>query len=191
MASGPRGPRRRACAPDESEPADRLAPQIRPRPRHPRSGQADRPRAQRESERCPDGRPRRRPARAAARPWRTHRRNVLIQRAARRVIAYQHVMNTYAANVPGPPVQLYFAGAPVLEVFPVVPIMGNVSIGVGALSYAGSSTSPRWPTGTSARTWASLSKVCVVRWTHSRTRSVFAHREGDERACGRLAGRLG
>jgi hypothetical protein len=46
-------------------------------------------------------------------------------------------MNTYAANVPGPPVPLYFAGAPLLEVFPIVPIMGNVSLGVGALSYAG------------------------------------------------------
>ena len=32
---------------------------------------------------------------------------------------------------------LYFAGARLLEVFPVVPIWGNVSLGVGALSYAG------------------------------------------------------
>ena len=46
-------------------------------------------------------------------------------------------MNTYVANVPGPPIPLYLAGAPVLEVFPVVPIMANVSLGVGALSYAG------------------------------------------------------
>jgi diacylglycerol O-acyltransferase / wax synthase len=46
-------------------------------------------------------------------------------------------MNTYATNVPGPPVPLYFAGARVLEVFPIVPILGNLSIGVGALSYAG------------------------------------------------------
>jgi diacylglycerol O-acyltransferase / wax synthase len=34
-------------------------------------------------------------------------------------------------------VPLYFAGARMLELFPVVPIMGNVSVGVGALSYAG------------------------------------------------------
>jgi diacylglycerol O-acyltransferase len=33
-------------------------------------------------------------------------------------------------------VRLYFAGAPLLEVFPVVPLIGNVSLGVGALSYA-------------------------------------------------------
>jgi hypothetical protein len=45
-------------------------------------------------------------------------------------------MNTYVANVPGPPVPLYFAGTPVSEVFPVVPLLGNVSVGVGALSYA-------------------------------------------------------
>ena len=32
---------------------------------------------------------------------------------------------------------LYLAGAPLLEVFPLVPILGNVTLGVGALSYAG------------------------------------------------------
>jgi WS/DGAT/MGAT family acyltransferase len=64
-------------------------------------------------------------------------RNPLIQRAVLRVVHRQHVMNTYAADVPGPPVPLYFAGAPLLEVFPIVPIMGNVSLGVGALPYAG------------------------------------------------------
>jgi diacylglycerol O-acyltransferase / wax synthase len=64
-------------------------------------------------------------------------RNALIQQAALRLAHRQRVMNTYAANVPGPPVPLYLAGAPLLEVFPVVPIMANVSVGVGALSYAG------------------------------------------------------
>ena len=64
-------------------------------------------------------------------------RNVPIQRAALRLVHRQRVMNTYVANVPGPPIPLYLAGAPVLEVFPVVPIMANVSLGVGALSYAG------------------------------------------------------
>ena len=46
-------------------------------------------------------------------------------------------MNIYVANVPGPPVPLYLAGALLLEVFPIVPIMGNVPLGIGALSYAG------------------------------------------------------
>ena len=64
-------------------------------------------------------------------------RNIPIQRAALRLAHRQRVMNTYAANLPGPPVPLYFAGAAVLEVFPVVPIMANVSLGVGALSYSG------------------------------------------------------
>jgi diacylglycerol O-acyltransferase / wax synthase len=64
-------------------------------------------------------------------------RNIPIQRAFLRLAAHQRVMSTYAANVPGPPVRLYFAGAPLLEVFPVVPLLGNISIGVGALSYAG------------------------------------------------------
>ncbi len=40
-------------------------------------------------------------------------------------------------NVPGPPVPLYLAGARLLHVFPLVPIMGNMTLGVGALSYAG------------------------------------------------------
>jgi diacylglycerol O-acyltransferase / wax synthase len=64
-------------------------------------------------------------------------RNLPVQRALLRLAAHQHAMNTYAANVPGPPVPLYFAGARVLEVFPVVPLLGNISVGVGALSYAG------------------------------------------------------
>jgi diacylglycerol O-acyltransferase / wax synthase len=64
-------------------------------------------------------------------------RNGAIQRAFLRLAPHQRVLNTYAANVPGPPVPLYFAGARLLEVFPVVPLLGNVSVGVGALSYAG------------------------------------------------------
>lgn len=43
----------------------------------------------------------------------------------------------YLANVPGPPVPLYLAGARILEMFPVVPLTGNVTLGVGVLSYAG------------------------------------------------------
>jgi diacylglycerol O-acyltransferase / wax synthase len=64
-------------------------------------------------------------------------RNGLIQRAFIRHSARQRFMNVYVANVPGPPVPLYLDKAPLLEVFPVVPIMGNLTLGVGALSYAG------------------------------------------------------
>jgi diacylglycerol O-acyltransferase / wax synthase len=64
-------------------------------------------------------------------------RNSVIQRAFLRVLARQPWANAYVANVPGPPVPLYLAGAPLLEVFPMVPLTGNLTLGVGALSYAG------------------------------------------------------
>jgi diacylglycerol O-acyltransferase / wax synthase len=32
---------------------------------------------------------------------------------------------------------MYLAGAPLLELFPVVPILGNLTLGVGVFSYAG------------------------------------------------------
>jgi WS/DGAT/MGAT family acyltransferase len=64
-------------------------------------------------------------------------RNVFIQRAFLRLMPHQRLMNAYVANVPGPPLPMYFVGAPVLELFPVVPITGNIPIGIGALSYAG------------------------------------------------------
>jgi diacylglycerol O-acyltransferase len=41
------------------------------------------------------------------------------------------------ADVPGPPQPVYLAGARVLEVFPVLPLIAKVTLGVGALSYAG------------------------------------------------------
>lgn len=46
-------------------------------------------------------------------------------------------VNVETADVPGPPVTVYFAGARVLEVAPLVNLIGNVTLGVGALSYAG------------------------------------------------------
>jgi diacylglycerol O-acyltransferase / wax synthase len=70
-------------------------------------------------------------------PGSTLFRNAAIQRAFLRHAPRQRLMNIYIANVPGPPVPLYLAGAPLLEVFPIVPIMGNVPLGIGALSYAG------------------------------------------------------
>ncbi|MEU0515402.1 wax ester/triacylglycerol synthase family O-acyltransferase [Amycolatopsis sp. NPDC006125] len=60
-----------------------------------------------------------------------------VQRAVMRRMDRQRWANVYAANVPGPPEPLYFADARVLELFPVVPLIGNVTLGLGALSYAG------------------------------------------------------
>lgn len=67
-------------------------------------------------------------------------RNGVIQRAFLRMAHRQRLMNTYVANVPGPPMTLFLAGAPIRELFAVVPLLGNVSLGVGALSYAGQFT---------------------------------------------------
>jgi WS/DGAT/MGAT family acyltransferase len=64
-------------------------------------------------------------------------RFTLAQRALCRHLPRQRYMNLSVSNVPGPPVPLFLAGAQLLEVFPVVPITGNMTLGVGVLSYAG------------------------------------------------------
>jgi diacylglycerol O-acyltransferase / wax synthase len=53
-----------------------------------------------------------------------------------KAVIRQHV-NLTSASIPGSKLPLYLAGARVLEVFPVLPLIGNVALGVGALSYAG------------------------------------------------------
>jgi diacylglycerol O-acyltransferase / wax synthase len=64
-------------------------------------------------------------------------RFALAQRALCHHLPRQRYMNLSVSNVPGPRVPLYLAGAPLLEVFPVVPITGNMTLGIGVLSYAG------------------------------------------------------
>jgi WS/DGAT/MGAT family acyltransferase len=64
-------------------------------------------------------------------------RNGMVQRAFLRVMARQRWANVYVANVPGPPAPLYLAGSRLLALFPVVPLTGNITVGVGAVSYAG------------------------------------------------------
>jgi WS/DGAT C-terminal domain len=61
-------------------------------------------------------------------------RFVAAQRATYRLQAHQRFVNLTVTNVPVP---LYLAGARLLELFPVVPILGNVTLDVGVLSYAG------------------------------------------------------
>jgi diacylglycerol O-acyltransferase / wax synthase len=46
-------------------------------------------------------------------------------------------VNVASADIPGPEVPLYFAGARLLEVFPLVQLIGTVSLAVGGMSYAG------------------------------------------------------
>jgi diacylglycerol O-acyltransferase len=64
-------------------------------------------------------------------------RFALAQRAFVRLLARQRLMNITVTNVPGPPVPLYLAGAPLLELFPVVSLAGNLTLAVAVLSYAG------------------------------------------------------
>jgi diacylglycerol O-acyltransferase / wax synthase len=60
-----------------------------------------------------------------------------LQRAAWRMVTHQWTYNVSVTNVPGPAQRLFLAGAPLLELIPVVPITGNLTLGVGALSYTG------------------------------------------------------
>ncbi|HEY9378541.1 MAG TPA: WS/DGAT domain-containing protein, partial [Jiangellaceae bacterium] len=64
-------------------------------------------------------------------------RNRALQQAFLPFMARQRLANVYVANVPGPPTPLYLAGARLVEMFPIVPLIGNITLGVGALSYAG------------------------------------------------------
>jgi len=60
----------------------------------------------------------------------------IVGRLFLRLVTRQHV-NVMSADLPGPEVPLYFAGARLLEVFPMVQLLGRNSLAVGALSYAG------------------------------------------------------
>ncbi len=53
-----------------------------------------------------------------------------------KAISRQHV-NVASTNVPGPAQPLYSVGAPIAEVFPLLPLIGNEPLAVGAMSYAG------------------------------------------------------
>jgi diacylglycerol O-acyltransferase / wax synthase len=64
----------------------------------------------------------------------------LLQRWMVRVMKHQRLVNLMVSNLPGPPTPLSFAGAPVLEMFQVGVVQGNLAIGVGVLSYAGQLT---------------------------------------------------
>jgi hypothetical protein len=67
--------------------------------------------------------------------------DVMMQGRIVRGLLLQAVMrqrvNVTTASIPGPPMPLYLAGAPILEVFPVLPLIANEPLGVGVVSYAG------------------------------------------------------
>jgi hypothetical protein len=59
------------------------------------------------------------------------------QRVWYRHFPRQRSVNLVVTNVAGPPVPLYLASAPLLELFPMMPVMGNLTLVVAVLSYAG------------------------------------------------------
>lgn len=59
-----------------------------------------------------------------------------LSRPMLKLIIRQRV-NVASADLVGPAAPLYFEGAEVLDLFPLVNLVGNVTLGVGALSYAG------------------------------------------------------
>jgi WS/DGAT/MGAT family acyltransferase len=78
--------------------------------------------------------------------------------AFHRLVRRQRV-NVTSADIPGPEMSLYLAGARLLEVFPVLPLVGRVSLAVGAMSYAGQ-FNIRWsPTGAHIPTWTPSSRA--------------------------------
>jgi hypothetical protein len=60
----------------------------------------------------------------------------IIRGAMLKLVIRQRV-NVVSADLPGPRTPLFFAGAKLIEVFPLVNLLGNESLGVGAMSYAG------------------------------------------------------
>ncbi|HVF53089.1 MAG TPA: wax ester/triacylglycerol synthase family O-acyltransferase [Actinomycetota bacterium] len=56
---------------------------------------------------------------------------------ASRLVARQRAFNLVVTNVPGPQIPLYSLGRQMTEVYPVVPLSDNTTIGIALLSYNG------------------------------------------------------
>lgn len=61
----------------------------------------------------------------------------VLQRLMVRTMSRQRLVNLLVSNLHGPPGQLYFAGAQILEMFQLGVVQGNITVSAGALSYAG------------------------------------------------------
>lgn len=60
-----------------------------------------------------------------------------LQRLMAHTMSRQRLVNLLVSNLHGPPGPLYFAGARILELFQVGVVQGNITVSVGALSFAG------------------------------------------------------
>ncbi|HEY9378535.1 MAG TPA: WS/DGAT domain-containing protein, partial [Jiangellaceae bacterium] len=58
-------------------------------------------------------------------------------RLARPLFRRQQLVSIFVTNIPGPRTALELAGARLVRAYPAAPIAGNVTLGVGVLSYAG------------------------------------------------------
>jgi len=54
-----------------------------------------------------------------------------------RLATYTRAYNLVVTNVPGPPLPVYFMGARLQSIFPVVPLFTNQALGIALFSYAG------------------------------------------------------
>lgn len=63
-------------------------------------------------------------------------RNRVLSAIMLRLVIRQRI-NLLSADIVGPTEPLSFAGATVLDAFPLINLLGNITLGVGALSYAG------------------------------------------------------
>ncbi|MBK9180899.1 MAG: wax ester/triacylglycerol synthase family O-acyltransferase [Acidimicrobiales bacterium] len=61
----------------------------------------------------------------------------LLGAVSRLIVHRQPLVNVVVTNVPGPQVPLYALGARMLDIVPVVPLGGNLTVGVAILSYDG------------------------------------------------------
>jgi diacylglycerol O-acyltransferase len=56
---------------------------------------------------------------------------------ARPFIGRQRLVNVFVTNVPGPQVPIYVLGSRIIDVMPISPLSGNVTVTFGAFSYCG------------------------------------------------------
>ena len=61
----------------------------------------------------------------------------LLGPASRQIVHHQPLVNLVVTNVRGSDQPLSLLGARITEIVPIVPLGGNLSLGVAALSYAG------------------------------------------------------
>jgi hypothetical protein len=61
----------------------------------------------------------------------------VVERAIGNLVHHQPFVNLVVTNIPGPPTRVYVGGAAMLDAVPVVPLAGNLTIGIAILSYDG------------------------------------------------------